>query len=149
MANKEAKENQADHLKVANQSDEKDAVISYNYVNHVGTGAVQGANFVNSSVHNPVININATSGRNKFKHNYQRLKFKGRGTFGEAWIVAPKNVNAGEELIMKEISCTDEDFDIGKNEIEVLKKCKDENIVCYRYVFIKVGVKTINTSLSS
>ena len=138
MAYEDAREKQADHLKVANQSDDKEAVIGYN---HVGAGAVQGANFDNSSVHNPVINIHATSGKNKFKHNYQRLKFKGRGTFGEAWIVAPKNVNAGEELIMKEISCTDEDFDIGKNEIEVLKKCKDENIVCYIEHFYEINIQ--------
>lgn len=135
MANSKAKGKQTEQVRSANQSDDaiatssqKDPVISYN---HLGAGAVQGGNFVNSSLHNPVFNIHATSGRNVFKKYYQKLKFKGRGTFGEAWIVAPKNVNAGEELIMKEISCTDKDFDIGKNEIEILKKCKDENIVCY------------------
>ena len=96
--------------------------------NRVEGGGVQGANIVNSEVHNPIFNIH-TPGR-----NYQRIKVIGRGTFGDAWLVKPKNVAGSEdiEFVMKEIRCCDQDVDAGHNEIEILKQLSHENIVQYK-----------------
>ena len=73
--------------------------------NTVEAAGVQGGNFVNSTVNNVVFNIH-TPGR-----NYQKIKVIGRGTFGNAWLVKPKNVAGGEglEFVMKEIRCSDKD----------------------------------------
>ena len=60
--------------------------------NTVEAAGAQGGNFVNSTVNNVVFNIH-TPGR-----NYQKIKVIGRGTFGNAWLVKPKNVAGGEGL---------------------------------------------------
>ena len=91
---------------------------------------VQGGNFDNCDVLNNVFNINAPAG-NLFRENYQKMKFIGKGAFGEAWKVQPKNVHGNQELMVKEICCNEEDVKAGNNEIEILKLCRDENIVCY------------------
>ena len=90
---------------------------------------VQGGNFNNCDLHNNTFN---TIGGSSFRENYQKTKFIGKGSFGEAWKVQPKNVfTTSQEFMVKEISCTEEDFRAGKNEIEMLKLCRDENIICY------------------
>ena len=103
--------------------------------NIVGTGGVQGANIVNSEVHNPIFNIHMPG------RNYQKIKVIGRGTFGDAWLIKAKNVAGGEELefVMKEIRCSDKDADAGKQEIEILKKCSHENVVQYIEHFFEDG----------
>ena len=57
---------------------------------------VQGANFDNCQVNNPVINLHAPGG-GSFRENYQKSKYIGKGSFGEAWIVIPKNVGDNKE----------------------------------------------------
>ena len=99
-------------------------------VNRVEEGAVQGGNFVNSTLHHPIFNIVSPAG-SLFSQNYQKVTFIGRGSFGEAWKVQPKHVNTSQEFMMKEISCNELDVDAGKNEIEMLRLCRHEGIVCY------------------
>ena len=86
---------------------------------------VQGGNFYNCDLQNPNFNINSLGGI------YQKIRFIGKGSFGEAWIVKAKNVSDSTEFIMKEITCTEENIQIGKNEITMLKNCRHERIVCY------------------
>ena len=106
--------------------------------NRVEGGGVQGANFVSSQVHNPVINIH-TPGREKFSQHFLRIKVIGRGAFGDAWLVKPKHVTTSEEFLMKEIRCCDQDVDAGNNEIEILKQLSHENIVQYIEHYVEEG----------
>ena len=96
---------------------------------NVNKGA-QGGNFVKSQLHQPTFNIQSPRG-SPLSQNYQKIRFIGKGSFGEVWIVKAKNVHASQEFIMKEITCTKENVEIGKNEIAQLKNCRNENIVCY------------------
>ena len=64
-----------------------------------------------------------------FGKKYVKSKFIGKGSFGEAWKVALKHGNG--EYILKEISCTEEDVNAGRNEINMLKQCLHESIVRY------------------
>ena len=98
--------------------------------NMVGEGGAQGGNFVHSSVHNPVFNIH-TSGREKFSEHFQRIKKIGQGSFGEAWLVKPKNVTSVGAFIMKEIRCSEQDANMESQEIEILKQVFHENVVQY------------------
>ena len=113
-----AKELVADHVKYAHP-------ISSDHLN-VNNGT-QGGNFFNSALKNPIFNIH-TTGRRQFPKNYQKLRFIGRGNFGETWLV--QHVSHTQH-IMKEISCTEQDANVGKKEVELLKKCTHESIVCY------------------
>ena len=97
---------------------------------------VQGANFVNSPVYNPVFNIQSPE-RRTYHDYYQKIKLIGKGSFGEAWIVKPKNVGDNDRFIMKEITCTEENVETGKNEITLLKNCHHERIVSYIEDFYK------------
>ena len=103
-----------------------------NVDNKVEAGGVQGGNFVQSSLNNPVFNIH-TPGRIPFSQNYQRIRNIGRGTFGDVWLVKPKHVTSSEEFAMKEIPYCDQD------EIEILKQCSHENIVQYIESFVEEG----------
>ena len=100
---------------------------------------IQGGNFDNCQVNNPVINLQ-TPGGDSFRENYQKSEYIGKGSFGEAWIVKPKNlVDNKEKFILKEISCTKENLKAGKNEIAMLKNCRNERIVCYIEDFYENG----------
>ena len=66
----------------------------------------------------------------QFSQKYRKDTFIGRGSFGEAWKVKPKQKSHGV-FIMKEIHCSEKDVDKGRNEIEILKKCRHENIVSH------------------
>ena len=112
----QAKELVAGHVKYAHPS------VSENL--NVNTGT-QGGNFVNSSLQNPTFIIHTPE---PFSRNYQKKRFMGRGSFGETWIV--QHVSQVQH-IMKELSCTEEDANAGKTEVEILKKCTHESIVCY------------------
>ena len=126
-----------DHLKYAHQmtvanADKPDGASGDSVQQHhlnVNKG-VQGANFVNSPVYNPVFNIQSPE-RRTYHDYYQKIKLIGKGSFGEAWIVKPKNVGDNDRFIMKEIICTKENVGAGKNEITLLKNCHNERIVCY------------------
>ena len=123
------------HMKYAHQLDGASGspaqqVMSPGDHNNVNKG-VQGANFDNCAVNNPVINLH-TPGGGSFRENYQKSKLIGRGSFGEAWIVKPKNVlDKKERFILKEITCFEETVETGKNEIAMLKNCRHERIVYY------------------
>ena len=105
--------------------------MSPGYHVNVNNGA-QGGNFVNCDLQNNTFNIHSPGG-SLFRENYQRKSFIGKGSYGEAWKVQPKNVftTSQEFMMVKEISCTEEDFKAGINEIEMLKLCRHENIICY------------------
>ena len=90
---------------------------------------VQGGNFDNCDLQNPIFNIH-TPGR-VLSQNYQKIRRIGKGAFGEAWIVKPKNVNDINEFILKEIICAEQDVNGGRNEIKVLESCQHERIVSY------------------
>ena len=90
---------------------------------------VQGGNFDNCDLLNPIFNINSQGVL--FIQHYQKIRFIGKGSFGETWIVKPKNVSDSKVFIMKEIPCTEENVETGRNEINLLKSCRDERIVCY------------------
>ena len=109
-----------------------------NVDNKVEAGAVQGGNFVQCSLNNPVFNIH-TQGRTPFSQNYQRIRIIGRGTFGDVWLVKPKHVTSSEQFVVKEIPFCDQDVVSGKNEIEILKHCLHENIVQYIESFVEEG----------
>ena len=109
-----------------------------NIHNKVEAGAVQGGNFVQSSLNNPVFNIH-TPGRIPFTQNYQKLKRIGRGTFGDVWLVKPKHVASSDQFVVKEIPFCDQDLVSGENEIEMLKHCFHENTVQYIESFIEEG----------
>ena len=100
--------------------------------NTVEAGGVQGANFVDSQVHNPIFHIH-TPGRAEFSERYQKIRVIGRGCFGDVWKVKSKHTGESEELefVMKEIRCCDQDVNAGKQEIEILKHCSHENIIQY------------------
>ena len=106
--------------------------------NRVEGGGVQGANIVQSTVHNLTIHMPE---KEKFSHNYQRIKIIGRGTFGDVWKVKSKHVFGGEdiEFVMKEVSCSDQDKNNGKQEIEILKQCSHENIVQFLESYVEEG----------
>ena len=106
--------------------------------NRVESGGVQGANIVQSTVHNLTIHMPE---KEKFSHNYQRIKIIGRGTFGDVWKVKSKHVFGGEdiEFVMKEVSCSDQDKNNGKQEIEILKQCSHENIVQFLESYVEEG----------
>ena len=70
-----------------------------------------------------------TTGGGQFSQKYRKDTFIGRGSFGEAWKVKPKQKSG--VFIMKEIHCSEKDVDKGRNEIEILKKCRHENIVSH------------------
>ena len=65
----------------------------------------------------------------QFGQKYKRVCVIGTGTFGKAWKV--KLRQGSGEFIMKEIYCSQEDFQKGKKEIEFLKKCRHGSIVSY------------------
>ena len=96
---------------------------------NVNKGA-QGGNFKDCDLNNATFNIKEPNGR-LLSQNYQKIRFLVKGSFGEVWIVKPKNVHASQEFIMKECTCTEENAEIGKNEINMLKNCRDERIVSY------------------
>ena len=104
--------------------------------NRLEAGAVQGGNFVESVLHNPVFHIHE-SGREKFLQNYQKIKVIGRGSFGDAWLVKPKNVNSVDEFIMKEIPYCNKDANAENVEIVILKQLSHENIVQYIQHFLE------------
>lgn len=105
--------------------------------NRVQAGGVQGANIVNSQIHNPIINFHTPGGT--FSQNYQRIGIIGRGAFGDAWKIKPKHVSGSDEFVMKEIRCCEQDVDAGRQEIEILKQCSHENIVQYIEHFFEEG----------
>ena len=90
----------------------------------------QGGNFVNSPMHKPTFNIHSPSGR-LLRENYQIINFLGRGTYGQTFKVQPKNVHTSRVFAMKVISCSANDVERDKKEIEILKKCQHESIVSY------------------
>ena len=96
---------------------------------NINKGA-QGGNFVKSQLNKPKFYIQSPRGSSLIQH-YQKIRLIGVGSFGEVWIVKPKNVHASQEFIMKEIPCTEENVETGRNEINILKNCRDERIVCY------------------
>ena len=110
-------------------------VMSYDDHLNVNYG-VQGGNFANCNLQNTNINIH-TSAKDSFSQNYQKSKLIGNGSFGEIWIVLPKNVSESNEFILKEITCTEENVKKGKNEIEILKNCLNARIVCYIEDFLE------------
>ena len=91
---------------------------------------VQGGNFVKSSLNHPIFNFQSPRGT-LCSDNYQRIEMIGRGTFGEAWKVQAKHLNTSQVFVMKEISCRQQDYNAGKNEIKMLKMCRHESIVSY------------------
>ena len=90
----------------------------------------QGGNFNNCDLNHPTFNIKSPNVRSLIQ-NYQKIRFIVNGSFGEVWIVKPKNVHASQEFIMKEIPCTEENVKTGRNEINILKNCRDEIIVSF------------------
>ena len=129
---------QENHMKYAHKAtvgstDQPDGASAAPVLKHPGdhlnmNKGVQGGNFVNSPVNNPVFNIH-TPGGGSYRQHYQKIKLIGKGSFGEAWIVKPKNVGDNDRFIMKEITCTEENVETGKNEITLLKNCHHERIV--------------------
>ena len=90
---------------------------------------VQGGNFVNSHVTNPVINIHAQEGLDTFDRKYHKIRVIGNGSFGVTWLVKLKP--GIDQFAMKEITCSEKDIVKGKNEVEILKKCLHKHIVSY------------------
>ena len=88
---------------------------------------VQGGSFVNCDLQNTTFNINSEK---DFSQNYQRMRIIGKGFFRDAWIVKAKNLNSSQEFLLKEISCSEKDYLKTAKEIEILRKCVNENIVC-------------------
>ena len=111
------------HTKYAHQND---GVLNLNE----NKGA-QGGNFKDCKLVNNNFNFH-TTGRAFFSQNYQKIKFLARGSFGDAFIVKPKNIaDQNQEFILKEILCSERDVFKRKDEIEFLKKCRNESIVSY------------------
>ena len=122
-----------EHIKYAHQLDGATGPPSQEVISpgdHINVNnGVQGGNFDNCQVNNPVINLH-TPGGGSFRENYQKSKLIGQGSFGEVWIVKPKN-DYKERFILKEITYTEENFETGRNEIAMLKNCQHERIVSY------------------
>ena len=107
-------------------------VISPEHLNTIfGT---QGGNFGNCDLQNSTLSFHIQLPRVSLSsQNYQKIELIGKGNFGEAWKVQPKFIDRsqGQEFIMKEIICSQQDITISKNEIEMLKKCRHDSIVNY------------------
>ena len=116
--------------KITEEGESSGKITDQMNLNHVDAAAVQGGNFVKSTLHHPIFNIGSPAG-SSLSESYQKISFIGRGSFGEAWKIQPKNVNTSRMFIMIEISCNEQDVKAGKNEIEMLKRCRHESIVIY------------------
>ena len=75
-----------------------------------------------------------------FSDQYRKVRLIGKGAFGEAWKVDSRR--RGGVFIMKEISVrgmSERDLQMGRNEIEILRNCHDDNIVGYVDDFYEHG----------
>ena len=75
-----------------------------------------------------------------FSDQYRKVRLIGKGAFGEAWKVESRR--RGGVFIMKEISVrgmSERDLQMGKNEIEILRNCHNDNIVGYVDDFYEQG----------
>ncbi|XP_076035636.1 serine/threonine-protein kinase Nek5-like isoform X2 [Oratosquilla oratoria] len=75
---------------------------------------------------------------------YEKKKRIGKGTFGEAWLVRSKY--SGRRYVIKEIRLGDmpkEDIEKSYMEASILRRCKHNNIIRYKEVFILPHPKTL------
>ena len=130
-----------DHLKYAHQNCANCAATSQQgpvnmtgeceNVNIVGSGGAQGGNFVNSSIHQSTFNLN-TSSEESFSQKYQKetiIKGDVKGSFGATWKVQAVR---GGEFVLQEITWKEGDvyFSTTTTELEKLRNCLHENVVC-------------------
>ena len=109
------------------EEDESDGASAAPAQNLNVNKGVQGGNFVDCDMTNTTFNIQRKEER-EFSQYFQRIRPLGKGYFGTAWIVEPNTKT--QQFIMKEISCSEKECLKTGKEIERLKKCLHENIIC-------------------
>ena len=125
-----------DHLKYAHQNCANCAATSqqgpvnmtgeHEIVNTVGSGGAQGGNFVNSSIHQSTFNLHTSI--EDLNQKYQKETIIGKGSFGVTWKVRP--VRGNREFALQTVICKEEEVYFCKTEIEKLRNCLHENVVC-------------------
>ena len=101
----------------------KDRKLIFDEIENLTSGSLSTMSSRSESI------LQTPSVEGQFGQKYRKVKFIGRGSFGEAWKVHLRH--GGGEFILKEISCSENDVLNGRNEIDFLKKCRHENIVSY------------------